>query len=154
MEEIRRQRCDARGETLHGAELTPERESRRALYEWTKRQLYSSKSEHHAHVVAFHDFFPQLCKMGKAEAVAPAVQKFLDEIAESLELVRLRTFSSLLAAPAAGVRTPHADAIPTTTRARMCTYFGLARTGSIRIDHQTDLHFQISRRWKGRRSRQ
>lgn len=93
MEEIRRLRCDARGETLHSAELTPEKESRRALFEWTKRQLYSEKSEHHAHVMAFHDFFPKLCKMGQAEAVAPAVQKFLDEIAESLELVRLRAFT-------------------------------------------------------------
>lgn len=94
VEEVRRLRREAHGETLPGAQPDPAKESRRALLEWTRRQLYSTKSEHHAHVVAFHDFFPHLCKPGRAEVVAPAVQKFFKEIAESLELVSARTFSS------------------------------------------------------------
>lgn len=91
VEEVRRLRREAHGETLPGAQPDPEKESRRALLEWTRRQLYSTKSEPHAHIVAFHEFFPQLCKPGRAEKVAPEVQKFLREIADSLEMVSVRT---------------------------------------------------------------
>lgn len=90
--EVRRLRCDARGDTVPGSEPNPEKESRRALLQWTERQLYSAQSKHHQDIMAFHDFFPKMCKMGQAETVAPAVQNILGEIADSLELVRLCTF--------------------------------------------------------------
>eukprot|EP01043_Picozoa_sp_COSAG02_P010851 COSAG02_NODE_391_length_23237_cov_42.467672_11_plen_125_part_00 len=91
VEEVRRLRRDARGEALPGAQPDPERESRRALLEWTSRQLYSPKSVHQANVVDFHTFFPLLCKRRRADEVARAVQNFVKEIADSLELVRART---------------------------------------------------------------
>ena len=86
MDEVRKLRRDARGESLPGAEPDPVRASRGALLEWSERQLCSVDSEEHKHVVAFHGFFPQLCKMGKAGIVAPTVQKFMGEIADRLEL--------------------------------------------------------------------
>eukprot|EP01043_Picozoa_sp_COSAG02_P028813 COSAG02_NODE_1764_length_11026_cov_4.823465_5_plen_139_part_00 len=113
MEEVRKLRRDAYGEALSGAQPDPERESRRALLSWTRRQLYSPKSVHHANVVDFHTFFPLLCKRGRADVVPPAVQKFLKEIADSLELVRaspdfvvLRTNLAAVGACKAPITTP------------------------------------------------
>lgn len=97
VEEVRRLRCNARGEALPGAQPDPERDCRRALLEWTRRQLYSPKSAHQRTIVDFHTFFPILCKRG-AEEVVRAVREFVKEIAAGLELVRARTsFCFLLA---------------------------------------------------------
>ena len=52
VDEVRKLRRDARGESLPGAEPDPVRASQSALLEWSERQLCSVDSEEHKHVVS------------------------------------------------------------------------------------------------------